>query len=107
MNYKLVPTPPFERELKQLAKKYASLHNDLLILEDQLLKNPMLGTPIGKNCFKIRLSVQSKGKGKSGGARVIAFVQIINEKIFLIAIYDKSSLENITDKELQNRLKKL
>ena len=66
-----------------------------------------MGTPIGNNFYKIRLAIQSKGKGKSGGARVITFVQIINEKIFLIAIYDKSSLENITDKELQNRLKKL
>ncbi|HWH64372.1 MAG TPA: type II toxin-antitoxin system RelE/ParE family toxin [Ginsengibacter sp.] len=107
MNYKLIPTPPFERELKQLAKKYASLPNDLLLLEGQLLKNPTLGTPIGKNCFKIRLSIQSKGKGKSGEARIITYVQIVNEKIFMIAIYDKSSFENISNKELQTRLKNL
>lgn len=107
MSYKLVPTPPFERELKQLAKKYSSLQNDLTILEDQLLNNPTLGIPIGRNCYKIRLAIQSKGKGKSGGARVITFVQVVNEKIFMIAIYDKSIFENISNKELQDRLKKL
>lgn len=107
MSYKLVPTPPFERELKHLGKKYPSLQNDLAVLEDQLLKQPALGIPIGGNCFKIRIAVKSKGKGKSGGARVITYVQVINENIFMIAIYDKSEYENISDKELQERLKKL
>jgi hypothetical protein len=107
MSYKLVPTPPFERELKQLGKKYPSLQNDLATLEDQLLKNPTLGISIGHNCFKIRLAIHSKGKGKSGGARVITFVQVVNENIFMIAIYDKSDFENISDKELQSRLKNL
>ncbi len=52
INITLVPTPPFERELKQLAKKYPSLHNDLAELEVQLLENPSQGTSIGQNCFK-------------------------------------------------------
>lgn len=107
MSYKLVPTPPFERELKLLAKKYPSLYNDLAELEKQLLENPALGTSIGQNCFKIRLAITSKGKGKSGGARVITFVQVIDKNIFMIAIYDKSSFENISDKELQSRFKNL
>lgn len=66
-----------------------------------------MGTPLGNNFYKIRLAVHSKGKGKSGGARVITFVQVIDKNIFMIAIYDKSSLENISDKELQSRLKNL
>ncbi len=83
------------------------MHNDLAELEVQLLENPSQGTSIGQNCFKIRLAIRSKGKGKSGGARVITFVQVIDKNIFMIAIYDKSVFENISDKELQNRLKNL
>ena len=107
MSYKLIPTPPFERELKQLAKKYPSLKKDLADLEDELLKQPTLGSPLGNNCYKIRIAIHSKGKGKSGGGRIITFVQILNETIFLIAIYDKSTIDNISDTELLNRLKKL
>ncbi len=98
---------PFERELKQLAKKYPSIHNDLAHLEVDLLRSPFQGTPIGKDCFKIRIAIKSKGRGKSGGARIITFVQVVNQDIFLIAIYDKSESENISDKELQSRLKNL
>ena len=71
------------------------------------MKQPTLGTPIGRNCFKIRIAIQSKGKGKSGGARLITYVQIINQNIYMIAIYDKAEAGNISDKELQNRLKNL
>jgi hypothetical protein len=47
------------------------------------------------------VAVQSKGKGKSGGARVIAHVQVIENNVFLLAIYDKSEHEDITDKEIK------
>lgn len=55
---------------------------------------------LGKNCFKIIIAIASKGKGKSGGARIITNFVIKEESIFLLTIYDKSAKENITDKEL-------
>ncbi|HEV2832649.1 MAG TPA: type II toxin-antitoxin system RelE/ParE family toxin [Hanamia sp.] len=73
----------------------------------ELQTNPLMGIPMGNNFYKIRLAIQSKGKGKSGGARVITYVQVIQENIFMIAIYDKSEGENISDSELRNRLKHL
>jgi hypothetical protein len=73
----------------------------------ELQTNPLMGIPIGNNFYKIRLVIQSKGKGKSGGARLITYVQVIHENIFMIAIYDKSEGENISDSELRNRLKHL
>ena len=66
-----------------------------------------MGTPLGNNCYKIRMAITSKGKGKSGGARVITFVQIIETTIFLLSIYDKADAANISDKELKERLKRL
>lgn len=60
----------------------------------------MQGTPLGRNCYKIRLAVSSKGRGKSGGARIITNIVISEETVYLLSIYDKSEKENLTDKEL-------
>ncbi|HEX8315956.1 MAG TPA: hypothetical protein VF609_13235 [Flavisolibacter sp.] len=88
---------------------------DLLKLEKELLANPKQGTALGHNAYKIRLKISSKGKGKSGGARVISVVETIligevsqtEEEITvnLIAIYDKADTATISDKELKELIK--
>ena len=108
MSYNIVAVPTFKKELKRLAKKYHSLKTDLAILFESLEKNPEQGTFLGKNCYKIRLSISSKNKGKSGGARVITYTIIwteIDTEIKLLTIYDKSERANITDKEIEDILK--
>ena len=80
------------------------LKKDLLELVQELKENPEHGTPIGKNCLKIRIAIASKGKGKSGGARVITYFVVTETTVFLISIYDKSEKENITNKELDELL---
>lgn len=80
-----------------MSKKYPSLKQEYINLLDNLESNPTLGTPIGNECYKIRLAIRSKGSGKRGGARIITCVKIINERIYLLPIYDKSELENISD----------
>ena len=72
---------------------------------ESLEHNPEQGTKIGHNCYKIRLSIASKGKGKSGGARVITNIVISEEAVFLLSIYDKSEKDNLSDKELTELLK--
>ncbi|MDR0871345.1 MAG: type II toxin-antitoxin system RelE/ParE family toxin [Planctomycetaceae bacterium] len=69
-------------------------------LEGVLCQNPATGTPIGQSCYKIRLSIASKGKGKSGGARVITYYVSADGVVYLLSIYDKAVQENITDAEL-------
>lgn len=101
MSFNIIATEPFERKLKRLAKKYKSLKADLIDIIEQLEENPTIGTPIGKDCFKIRVAVSSKGIGKSGGARMITYVRIVNNTVFLMDIYDKSEQATISDKELQ------
>ncbi|MCU0338651.1 MAG: type II toxin-antitoxin system RelE/ParE family toxin [Spirosomaceae bacterium] len=103
----IIPAASFRKALKPLAKKYRSLMNDLNQLADQIRNNPKIGTPIGHDCFKIRLAISSKNQGKSGGARVITCVKIVNEQVVLLTIYDKSERDNITDKELLALLKEL
>jgi len=105
MTYKILAIPPFDKQLKRLAKKYASLKKEYAGLIASLEKDPEQGTPIGKNCFKIRLAIASKGKGKSGGARIMTNFVVSHHTVFLLSIYDKSEKENISDKELQDLLK--
>ncbi|MEY2830397.1 MAG: hypothetical protein RIQ33_2255 [Bacteroidota bacterium] len=105
MSYNIETIEPFDKQLKKLSKKYNSIKQDIIWLAEQLEANPLTGTPIGKGCYKIRMSITSKGKGKSGGARVITYVQVINEMVYLLSIYDKSEIENLTDAEILNLLK--
>ena len=108
-------TRNFKIAAKPLLKKYPSLSKDLLTLENDLTANPKIGTPPGQNVYKIRLKISSKGKGKSGGARVISLVEAIlvsevNVKdeevtVNLITIYDKADTETINDKELKQLIK--
>ena len=104
MNYNLVAIPPFDRQLKRLVKKYPSLKKEYKDLLDDLERNPLIGTPLGKSCFKIRISISSKGKGKSGEARVITNFAVTEQTVFLLSIYDKSERDNISDKELTELL---
>lgn len=101
MSFDVIATSGFERKLKRLAKKYRSLPQDLLPIIEKLSIRPTLGTPLGKNCFKIRVAITSKSKGKSGGARLITYVRIVQNSVFLLDIYDKSEQPNVSDKELK------
>lgn len=67
---------------------------------ENLATKPNSGTSLGKNCFKIRLNISSKKKGKPGGARVITTVVVLEETVYLLSIFDKSEKETISDKEL-------
>ena len=105
MSYNIIATPNFKKEFKHLAKKYSSLKEELEELISELENNPKEGVSLGNNCYKIRLRIASKGKGKSGGARVITFVKVIDESVFLVSIFDKSEKENITNVEITEMLK--
>ena len=89
MLHNVIATARFVRELKRLAKKYASLKSEYEILINELEQNPEKGTALGNNLYKIRLAIASKGKGKSGGARVITYLKTEEGKVFLLSICAK------------------
>jgi len=72
-----------------------------------LKENPQQGKAIGRNCYKIRLSIALKGRGKSGGARVITYVALTDQTVYLLAIYDKSEQDSLTNRELNELLEDL
>lgn len=102
MNYRVESISLFDKQAKWLAKKFPSLKKEIAELIEILQTTPKTGTPLGNGFFKIHLAIGSKGRGKSGGARVITFLKITGETIYLSAIYDKSEHISITDKELKS-----
>lgn len=107
MSYKVKSIPNFEKQLKRLAKKYPSLRKEYVELINELTQNPKKGIDIGKSCFKIRLAIKSKGRGKSGGGRVITYFALLQETVYLLSIYDKSEAENIKDEQLSKLLNQI
>lgn len=93
------------KDIRKLKKKYVSIANDFENLLESLKQNPLQGDALGKNCYKVRMAITSKGVGKSYGARAITCVKVINDTIFLLSIYDKSNKKDISDQELDFLLK--
>jgi mRNA-degrading endonuclease RelE of RelBE toxin-antitoxin system len=104
MSYKIELTDNFKKEAKKLIKKYASLRTEIAELGKELAENPTTGTHLGNDVYKIRLAIASKNKGKSSGARVISFLKIIDETVFLLSIYNKGEKDTISDKEIEELL---
>ena len=80
-----------------MLKQYKSLTREIETLIDDLTTNPEQGTSIGQGCYKIRLAIKSKGRGKAGGARVITCVAVVDERVILLSIYDKAEQADIAD----------
>jgi len=104
MSFKIIASGNFKKEAKRLTKKYRSLKAELEVLGQELSEDPTIGTSLGNEVYKIRLAIASKGKGKSGGARVITYVQIDEGTVFLLSIYNKGKRDSISDKEIQKLL---
>ena len=88
----------FAKEAKRLAKKYPSFKQDYKDFLDSIKENPLQGDEITKNIRKIRMAIKSKGKGKSGGARVITFnvlTNVENGQVVFLLLYDKEDASTV------------
>lgn len=107
MEFNIIPNKSFLADFKLLSKKYPSLKEDINEVVQSLKNDPKMGESLGKDCYKIRVAIKSKGRGKNGGARLITCVKIIQSTVYLISIYDKSDLDNIAEEDLKARLKEI
>lgn len=98
--------PEFERRAKNLAKKYKSFESDYDAFLNELEENPFGGEPLGHYTYKNRMAISSKGKGKSGGARVITYNvrQKTDDEVLitLMTVYDKGEISNVSDAYLRS-----
>ena len=106
MSYTIIEQDLYLKALKKLSKKYKHIEDDVenFLLNMNSLDD--LGIELKNNVYKVRIANSSKNKGKSAGYRLISYVKLIENEIHLIYIYDKSSLENISEKELDTLLLK-
>ena len=80
----------------------------MIAFREELLKNPQQGTELSPGIRKIRMAIKSKGKGKSGGARVITYNFLTAEmdgKIVLLLIYDKEDASSVKVNVLKEIIK--
>lgn len=108
MKFEIIPTPDFEKSFKALSKRHRFLKKDFLEFSEELKKNPFQGDELSPGIRKIRMAISSKGRGKSGGARVITYTVIALEnqgEVYLIDIYDKSDYSTVDLSTLQKIIK--
>ena len=89
----------FDRRARRLAKKYKSLKDYLRTFQQEIMENPIMGIDLGRGVRKIRMAIGSKGKGKSGGARVLTLTILVSDDadVTLLTIYDKEEIDNVSD----------
>lgn len=104
MSFEVKIVPQFERSAKPLFKRYRSLKSDLTKFIESLESNPFQGDELSPGIRKIRIAITSKGRGKSGGARIITYTIAIAENegdVYLIDIYDKSDYSTVDSSVIQ------
>ena len=108
MNYSITTSSYFDVAAKRLAKKYPSFKEDLKTFRKELLDNPLQGDELSPGIRKIRMAIKSKGKGKSGGTRIITYNFIAHEVggvIVLLFVYDKGDASTVKINVLKQIIK--
>lgn len=88
---KIIETSIFTKHIKNLISD-----DEYRLLQNTLIKNPEIGKLIKGTggLRKVRWSI--KGKGKSGGVRVIYYWSKPTEIILMLLIYQKNEQDNLT-----------
>jgi len=105
MKVEVVLSEEFKRQFRRLAKKYQSLTDDFITFKKELEDNPFQGSDLGGGTRKVRMAIASKGKGRSGGARVITLNITLKAidvlEVTLLTIYDKGELSSVSSKYIK------
>ena len=107
MNYNIEIDNEFSKEFKKLLKKYPSLKSDFQSILDNIENELILATDLGNGFKKIRINIKSKGKGASGGGRIISYETIVSvdeTKVLFATIYNKGDYNNIDLNVLKKNL---
>lgn len=110
MNVHVDYGPEFKRQFKRLAKKYHSLKSDYDEWLEEIMKDPFQGDSLGGGVRKVRMAIADKGKGKSGGARILTLNVMVSEdglNVTLLTIYDKGEISNVKDEFIEFLIKNL
>ncbi len=104
--YLVVEQDLYKKAVKKLSKNYRNINLDVKYFLDSINSKKDLGIELKSNVFKVRIKNSDKNKGKSAGYRLISYLAVIENELHLLYIYDKSSLVNITEKEIDELVSK-
>jgi hypothetical protein len=99
-NFVVRDTQKFNKAVKKLKKRFKNIEKDTSTFVDCLENYEDLGTYLGDGIYKARVANSDKNSGKSGGYRLISYLKLIENEVYLLYIYDKSDFENITENEI-------
>jgi len=102
MKLRVIEQELYQKAYKKLSKQYRHLQNDINTFLDSINSKEDLGIELKANVFKVRVKNSDKNRGKSAGYRLISYLTIVDNELHLLYIYDKSKLENLTEKEIDN-----
>jgi mRNA-degrading endonuclease RelE of RelBE toxin-antitoxin system len=105
MNYKVKILETAKKDVKKLYKKYKTIKKDILNLVVKLEKDPKIGIHLGNNYYKIRVKNTDIKKGKSAGYRVIYYLIDENYEVWILKIYSKSEIDNLSNEYIFSLLK--
>lgn len=99
-NLQIIKADTYNKAIKKLKKRFLHIENDIDLFFEQISTLDELGIHLGNNVYKARIANSDKNSGKSGGYRLISYLKIINNEIYLLFIYDKSDFENIKENDI-------
>lgn len=114
MLYKIIPTPTFQKDVKEYKKRFKNITKDLDTIIGKLALGDLLGDKVpninlkevNEEIKKVRVINTDSNKGKSNGYRLIYYVVKNDGTIYLLTVYYKKDRENITTKEIEDLIRK-
>lgn len=107
MTYNIQLTASFKRSVKKLKRRYPHVKDDIREGIEVLLQTPQLGVVVSGSggIRKIRLSNRDAQRGKSGGYRLLYYLEDEqSQTLYLLLVYSKSDRANVTQRELKQLL---
>ena len=99
-------TETFTKAIKQLQKRFKNIETDCEEFVQSIQTTENLGINLGNGVFKVRIANSDKKSGKSSGYRLISYLKLIDNKLYLMYIYDKSDFETVSEKQIDDLIKK-
>ena len=99
-NLTIKDTDTFNKAVKTLKKRFRSIDQDWLAFVNSIQTDEDLGICLGDGIYKTHIANSDKHSGTSGGYRLISYLKLVDNELYLIYIYDKSDFENLSENKI-------
>ncbi len=100
-------TDTFSKALKKLQKRFKNIEADCDTFLQNIQTIEHLGIHLGNGVYKVRIANSDKKSGKSAGYRLISYLKLLDGTLYLMYIYDKSDLDSVSEKQIDELIKKI